>query len=188
MLGSGDIKVKRKEGLYPIGESCSTKSLTTGKWLISDLCDRCYTGDVQKMPQGPEQEYRIHLESSRRISSRANYLSLILQSSQQCSTQTRGERAFLVELTLYTKTWEYGREAVFWELKIVQGNWSSRCKMRGLGMDNMDIQSMLGLWILSHGLSCASELLSFLLLFLNLKRHKTRIYCSFKSNYHMSTF
>lgn len=26
MLGSGDIKVKRKEGLYPIGESCSTKS------------------------------------------------------------------------------------------------------------------------------------------------------------------
>ena len=75
--------------------------------------------------------------------------------------------------------------------ELVQGDWGSKSKVReveGVGPGTMSIYSMLGSWVVSHGRCCASELLSFLLQFQHLKRHKTRMFCFLKSNYHMSTF
>lgn len=52
---------------------------------------------------------------------------------------SEAERTFLVELTLYAKTCRYKREGMFWEPKIVPGDWNCGARAGDVGTSRMFI-------------------------------------------------
>lgn len=64
MLCSEDIQVKRHK-IFTLQECPVQQKENLRKWLISELCDKCYTGDMW-MPWSTEQEVLNTHENSRK--------------------------------------------------------------------------------------------------------------------------